>query len=435
MELLGGLDAAWLPTEVTYGGATVLVLPWTPSTVSRSASLPGRAYPPRPPRGSFEARRSSARDLSDVADLLIRGERAPSGDVRRLPDHQPNEVVAVHRTPCLGQQLVRQCQPGAQRVERGISLEPFALLDRGGGSRGSVGLASYASMIAGMAATTVRDAPIQRHALRRGHRPNRLPARPVGGVRADAPGRGRGAVPTAVMAVSDAHRGLGAIAVPGPTRPARSARTASTSLLRSPSRSSRPQSCSSWTRGGWTLHDPITRFVPGVQWRRQGRGHRLARADAHVRPPGHGHDAVPQEAADRRTGARAGLCAETPTFEPGSRYSYASDSFYLLAAAISRLTGLPFAEALRRRVLAPVGAEDIRFDPRALRSRIVRVHGVGVDNRLVQEVVLRFLARATLPGGGLWGSAERPAALRPVAAAARQRHWRRGSSPRRPSTR
>jgi uncharacterized protein YaaQ len=27
MELLGGLDAAWLPTEVTYGGATVLVLP------------------------------------------------------------------------------------------------------------------------------------------------------------------------------------------------------------------------------------------------------------------------------------------------------------------------------------------------------------------------------------------------------------------------
>jgi CubicO group peptidase (beta-lactamase class C family) len=52
-----------------------------------------------------------------------------------------------------------------------------------------------------------------------------------------------------------------------------------------------------------------------------------------------------------------------------------------------------------------VGADDIRFDPRALRSRIVRVHGVGVDNRLVQEVVLRFLARATLPGGGLWGSA------------------------------
>ena len=46
-------------------------------------------------------------------------------------------------------------------------------------------------------------------------------------------------------------------------------------------------------------------------------------------------------------------------------------AFYLLAAAISRLTGLPFADALRRRVLAPVGAFDVRFDPRALRSRIV----------------------------------------------------------------
>jgi len=27
VELLGGLDSAWLPTEVTHGGATVVVLP------------------------------------------------------------------------------------------------------------------------------------------------------------------------------------------------------------------------------------------------------------------------------------------------------------------------------------------------------------------------------------------------------------------------
>lgn len=26
-ELLGGLDASWLPTEVTHGGATIFVLP------------------------------------------------------------------------------------------------------------------------------------------------------------------------------------------------------------------------------------------------------------------------------------------------------------------------------------------------------------------------------------------------------------------------
>lgn len=94
------------------------------------------------------------------------------------------------------------------------------------------------------------------------------------------------------------------------------------------------------------------------------------------------------------------------TFEPGSRYSYASDSFYLLAAMISRLTGMPFADALRRRVLGPVGAHDFTFDPRATRGRILRVHGVGVENRVIQEVMLRFLARARLPGGGLWGTAE-----------------------------
>jgi uncharacterized protein YaaQ len=27
LELLGGMDASWLPTEVTHGGATVLVMP------------------------------------------------------------------------------------------------------------------------------------------------------------------------------------------------------------------------------------------------------------------------------------------------------------------------------------------------------------------------------------------------------------------------
>lgn len=27
VEMLGGMDASWLPTEVTYGGATVFVVP------------------------------------------------------------------------------------------------------------------------------------------------------------------------------------------------------------------------------------------------------------------------------------------------------------------------------------------------------------------------------------------------------------------------
>jgi CubicO group peptidase (beta-lactamase class C family) len=37
---------------------------------------------------------------------------------------------------------------------------------------------------------------------------------------------------------------------------------------------------------------------------------------------------------------------------------------------------------------------------------MVPVHGLPLGNRLVRELILRFLARATLPGGGLWGKAE-----------------------------
>jgi CubicO group peptidase (beta-lactamase class C family) len=37
---------------------------------------------------------------------------------------------------------------------------------------------------------------------------------------------------------------------------------------------------------------------------------------------------------------------------------------------------------------------------------MVLVHGIPLGNRVVRELILRFLARATLPGGGLWGNAE-----------------------------
>ncbi len=212
-----------------------------------------------------------------------------------------------------------------------------------------------------------------------------------------------GLVPTAVMAVSDASGELGAIAVPGPRD--QNVRRDSLYFLASVTKPIVATAVMQLVdEGRLELHDPISKYVPEFS----GDG-RDAVTVWHVLTHTSGLPDMDMMlylkkrlTADQ---ALARVCAETPSFEPGSRYRYASDSFYLLAAAISRLTGLPFAEALRRRVLAPVGAEDIRFDPRALRSRIVRVHGVGVDNRLVQEVVLRFLARATLPGGGLWGSA------------------------------
>ncbi len=98
--------------------------------------------------------------------------------------------------------------------------------------------------------------------------------------------------------------------------------------------------------------------------------------------------------------------AEMPTFEPGSRYSYASNPWYLLAAMITTLTGMPFPVALRQRVLAPLGMVDTSFDPRPTRARTQQVHGVRIDNFVAREFMVRFLASATLPGGGLFGPAE-----------------------------
>jgi CubicO group peptidase (beta-lactamase class C family) len=46
------------------------------------------------------------------------------------------------------------------------------------------------------------------------------------------------------------------------------------------------------------------------------------------------------------------------------------------------------------------------FDVRRRADRVVPVRGVSLDNRLTRWLMLRFLARATLPGGGLFGPAE-----------------------------
>ena len=95
-----------------------------------------------------------------------------------------------------------------------------------------------------------------------------------------------------------------------------------------------------------------------------------------------------------------------PAFEPGSRYAYASDGFYLLAELLRVHIGMGFQEALRARVLRPLDMHDTRFDVRPVMDRAVDVHGIGRANAFTRLLVTRFLAAATLPGGGLFGTAE-----------------------------
>ncbi len=100
------------------------------------------------------------------------------------------------------------------------------------------------------------------------------------------------------------------------------------------------------------------------------------------------------------------VVTQTPEWEPGSRFRYCSDSFFLVAEAIARLTGMRFPTALRRRLLEPLGMETATFDVRPERSRALQVEGVSMGNLVVRELTLRFLANASLPGGGLFSTAE-----------------------------
>ena len=90
--------------------------------------------------------------------------------------------------------------------------------------------------------------------------------------------------------------------------------------------------------------------------------------------------------------------------EPGTAYSYNSASFMLLAEIMAALSDTTFEAALADRLTEPLGMADTTFDARPLRDRTVAVRGVGADNRLVQELLMRFLAAARRPGGGLFGT-------------------------------
>ncbi|MBA2276110.1 MAG: beta-lactamase family protein [Chloroflexi bacterium] len=156
-------------------------------------------------------------------------------------------------------------------------------------------------------------------------------------------------------------------------------------------------------RGLVDLHDPIQRLVPAFR----GPGKELITA-WHVLTHTAGIQDVHPDVLRQQRPSTARLlemvCQAPLRFEPGSRYEYCSSSFHLLAELLERCTGRPFPEALHELVMEPAGMVDTSFDPRHARPRILPVDGVPMRNRLVRELVLRYLARTALPGGGLWGT-------------------------------
>lgn len=155
--------------------------------------------------------------------------------------------------------------------------------------------------------------------------------------------------------------------------------------------------------GRLDLHAPLARYLPEMT----GEG-REGVAAWHLLTHTSGLEDVPPERmrSERPTYRRIleVTLASAPRWPPGSRYEYNSSAWVLLGELMARLSGTPFPGVLERRIIRPLGMTSTTFDGRRLRERIVPVDGIEADSRLVQEVLLWFLARAALPGGGLFGS-------------------------------
>lgn len=119
-----------------------------------------------------------------------------------------------------------------------------------------------------------------------------------------------------------------------------------------------------------------------------------------------------------RGGGPAELLCEVvrlePLTTPGCVFRYVSATFTLLAEAVERLDGTPFADALRRRVLDPLGMTSTTFDPRpALASRMAPIRIGGWDGAVrpadptdpAQPSPLDAFIGLRMAGGGLWSSA------------------------------
>lgn len=212
-----------------------------------------------------------------------------------------------------------------------------------------------------------------------------------------------GAVPSAVVGISDSTGSLAVQAFPGPADRATADSLCFLASVTKPIVASAVMQLVD--EGRLDLRAPVSRYVPAFS----GAG-RDAVTVWNVLTHTSGIADVDLDVLRRERPSYARmlerLCASEPAFVPGTQVRYASDPFYLLADAISRLTGMPFPKALETRLLAPLGMIDTTFDPRGRRGRVLPVHGIALGNPLTRELMLRFLARATLPGGGLFGTAE-----------------------------
>lgn len=219
-----------------------------------------------------------------------------------------------------------------------------------------------------------------------------------------------GEAPFVILAVANAEGLIRAGAFPGPTRP-----EAALDSLCATASITKPIVATGVMQlveeGRLLLAEPIERYIP--EFAAPGKPQVNA---WHLLSHTSGIEECDLDAFFRRRASWSELLAEVCRApirtSPGTSYSYASNTFQLLAELIARITGEPHAAYLARRVLGPLGMSSTTFDPFSLRDRVVIPVSEPIPGSAGRAVTAgelekdgRYLASIALPGGGLWSTA------------------------------
>ena len=155
------------------------------------------------------------------------------------------------------------------------------------------------------------------------------------------------------------------------------------------------------------LDAPVQRLVPELEAKHAVTLRQLAAHQGGVR---HyvGAEALGRTHYRSLAAALTVFAADPLLFKPGTDFLYSSYGFNLIGLAIERIDGVPYAQALRREVLAPLGLTRTGLDDRR-RPDTAAFYEVTSDRSAVPAPAVDLSNR--YPSGGLVSTAEETARL------------------------
>jgi CubicO group peptidase (beta-lactamase class C family) len=91
-------------------------------------------------------------------------------------------------------------------------------------------------------------------------------------------------------------------------------------------------------------------------------------------------------------------------FRPGTAYAYTSDSFYLLSELIERISGIPYPDFVRDRILRPLGMAATTFVPTDPGPAALPLEGAFGPAGAPRDEMFAYFVSLAMPGGGLWST-------------------------------